>query len=329
MKLICLEEHFVTGPVGNAWEGVPSEWRDPVGNDASRGDVGRRLKDLSSERIADMDAAGLDVQVVSLTAPGTQGLGAAEAVALQRETNDMLADAVRARPDRLQAFATLATPDPKAAAAELSRAVTELGFNGALLFGRTRERNADDQAFWPIYEAAAHHRAPLYFHPQAPAPAVRRAIYSGYGDPLDTALSAFGLGWHYETGVQLLRMILAGVFDRFPELQVITGHWGEVVLFYLERIDGLGRVASIQRPISDYFRTNISVTPSGIWSERYLAWAKDVIGVERIMFSTDYPYVYQADGSARRFLEEANLTSAEREAIAHGNWEKLVAAIRR
>lgn len=329
MKLIGLEEHFVTDAVMRAWQGVPPEWQDPGGNHANQGDIGRRLKDLTGERIADMDAAGLDVAVVSLTAPGTQSLDPADAAALQRDSNDVLAEAVRLRPDRLQGFATLATPDPQAAAKELSRAVTQLGFNGALLFGRTRERNADDAAFWPIYEAAAHHRAPLYFHPQAPVPAVRQAIYAGYGDPLDAAFSAFGLGWHYETGVQLLRMILSGVFDRFPDLQVVTGHWGEVVLFYLERVDGLKRFARIERPISDYFRTNIAVTPSGMWSQRYLRWAKEVIGVERILFSTDYPYRFEADGTARRFLEDADLTDAEREAIGHGNWERMVAAIRR
>ena len=329
MKLIGLEEHFVIDAVNRAWQDEPAEWRDPVAGHANGGHVGRRLADLTAERIADMDAAGLDVQVVSLTAPGTQSLAPADSVSLAREANDALADAVRARPDRLQGFATLPTPDPEAAAKELSRAVTDLGFHGALLFGRTRARNADDPAFWPIYEAAAHHRAPLYFHPQAPVPAVRGAIYGGFGEPLDTAFAAFGLGWHYETGVQILRLILAGVFDRFPELQLVTGHWGEVVLFYLDRIDGLGRFAELQRPVSDYFRTNISITPSGVWSQRYLRWAKEVVGVERILFSTDYPYRFDADGGARRFLEEADLTQDERAAIAHGHWERMVAAIRR
>ena len=329
MKLIGLEEHFVTDAATRAGQAVPAEWRDPIAGQADVGEVGRRLTDLAAGRIADMDAAGLDVQVVSLTAPGTQTLAPAEAVGLARDSNDALAEAVRARPDRLQGFATLPTPDPEAAAQELSRGVTELGFHGALLFGRTRNRNADDPAFWPIYEAATHHRAPLYVHPQAPVPAVRQAIYGGFGDPLDTAFAAFGLGWHYETGVQILRLILAGVFDRFPDLQVVTGHWGEVVMFYLDRIDGLGRFAKLERPVSDYFRTNISVTPSGVWSQRYLRWAKDVTGVDRILFSTDYPYRFEADGTARRFLEEADLTQDERKAIAHGNWERMVAGIRR
>lgn len=329
MKLIGLEEHFVTDPVMAAWQRVPAAWQDPGGGHANQGDILRRLTDLTGERIADMDRAGLDVQVVSLTAAGTQSMEAAEAVSLAREANDALAGAVRARPDRLQGFATLPTPDPQAAARELSRAVTDLGFHGALVFGRTRDRNADDPANWPIYEAAAHHRAPLYFHPQAPVPAVRQAIYAGYGDPIDAAFATFGLGWHYEIGIQILRLILSGVFDRFPDLQIITGHWGEVVMFYLDRIDGMGRFAKLARAPSDYFRTNISVTPSGIWSERYLRWALEVIGAERLMFSTDYPYRFEPDGRARRFLEEADLSDADRAAIAHGNWERMVAGIRR
>lgn len=123
--------------------------------------------------------------------------------------------------------------------------------------------------------------------------------------------------------------MLAGVFDRFPDLQIVTGHWGEVVLFYLDRIDGLSGPAKLERPVSEYLRRHLSVTPSGIWSPRYLRWATEVLGPERIMFSTDYPYRFAPDGGARRFLEEADLSDADRSAVAHGNWERMVAAIRR
>jgi predicted TIM-barrel fold metal-dependent hydrolase len=252
-----------------------------------------------------------------------------EAGLLQRSINDLIAGTVSQWPDRFQGFATLATADPEAAAAELRRAVTQLGLNGAMLFGRTRDRNLDHRDNWPIFEAAAALRAPLYIHPQSPVPAVRDALYSGFGDDADAAFATFGLGWHYETGLQILRMVLAGVFDRFPDLQVITGHWGEVVLFYLERIDGLDRAVKLERPISDYFRRNVSVTPSGMWSERYLRWALEVLGPGRIMFSSDYPYRFTPGGSARRFLETADLSDADRTAIAHGNWERMVAKIRR
>ena len=329
MRIIGLEEHFVTSDVLAAWHALDPRWQDPGLQHHERGEIGERLVNLSERRMADMDETGMDVQVLSLTAPGVQSLEAGPAVALQKASNDLIAATVRYRPDRFQGVATLATPDPRAAAAELRRAVTELGLSGAMLFGRTRDRNLDHADNWPIFEAAAALRAPLYIHPQAPVPAVSDALYSGFGEDVDAAFATFGLGWHYETGVQILRMVLAGVFDHFPDLQLITGHWGEVVLFYLERIDGLARVTKLKRPVSEYFRRHVFVTPSGMWSERYLRWALEVLGPECILFSSDYPYRFTPGGEARRFLEAAALSDADRAAIAHGNWERLAAGIRR
>ena len=329
MKIIDLENHFVTPDVISAWRGLDPQWQDVAIKSSAEGESGRRLAELGGERLAAMDEAGVDVQVISLHAPGVQNLAPDAAVALQTASNDLLADAVHARPDRFQGLATLATPAPTEAARELERAVSRLGLNGAMLFGRTRERNLDHPDFWPIFEAAAALKAPLYLHPQSPPPAVRAAYYGGINDTLDSAFATHGIGWHYETGVQLLRLILAGVFDRFPDLRVIVGHWGEVVLFYLERIDQLARAAKLERPIPDYVRSNLLITPSGIFSHRYLRWAIEVIGVERILFSTDYPFVPARNGAARRFLEEADLSDADREKIASGNWERLCAGIRR
>jgi predicted TIM-barrel fold metal-dependent hydrolase len=317
MKTIGLEEHFVTPELIDAWHASPDD------------DIARRLLDVDAERITAMDETGLDVAVVSMTTPGLQNLAAADAVALQVPCNDRLAEATRRHPDRLQGFATLATPDPAAAAAELGRAVTELGFNGAMLYGRTGDRNLDHPDFWPIFEAAEALHAPLYLHPQPPPTAVRDAYYSGLGDAVDAALATHGLGWHYDAGLQLLRLILGGVLERFPELQLILGHWGEVVLFYLDRIDRMTGVAGLARPVSEYVRSNVFVTPGGVFSQRYLQWALDVVGPERVMFATDYPYVNVPDGGSRKFLEQAQISSADREKIASGNWERLCAAIRR
>jgi predicted TIM-barrel fold metal-dependent hydrolase len=329
MKLIGLEEHFLTPEVLSAWQALDPRFQDVALKHSDQGEIGDKLRDLADRRIADMDETGLDVQVLSLTAPGLQSLEPPEAVRLQRSTNDLIAQTVRLYPDRFQGFATLATPDPEAAARELERAVGELGLNGAMLFGRTRARNLDHPDNWPIFEAAAALRAPLYIHPQSPIPAVREAIYSGFGEDVDSALATFGLGWHYETGVQILRMVLGGVFDRFPDLQLITGHWGEVVLFYLDRIDNMSGAAKLKQPISNYFRQHLFVTPAGMWSERYLRWTLEVLGSERILFSSDYPYRFTPGGGARRFLEDADLSDADRNAIAHGNWETLAATIRR
>jgi len=142
-------------------------------------------------------------------------------------------------------------------------------------------------------------------------------------------LATHGYGWHYDAGLQLLRLILAGVLDRFPNLQLILGHWGEVMMFYLERIDRLTGIANLERPVSEYVGSNVFITPGGVFSQRYLQWTLDVVGVDRILFASDYPYVMVPDGGSRRFLEEAPISETDREKIASGNWEKLCAGIRR
>ncbi len=329
MKLVGLEEHFATPELIDAWQALEPQWQD-VGIASSADDeLGRRLLDLDTQRIAAMDDTGLDLSVVSMTTPGLQNLDPRDAVALQSVCNDRLADAIGRHADRLQGFAALATPEPDAAAAELERAVTKLGFNGAMLYGRTRDRNLDHRDFWPIFEAAEALNAPLYLHPQPPPAAVRAAYYSGLGDPVDAALATHGFGWHYDAGLQLLRLILGGVLDRFPGLQLILGHWGEVMLFYLDRIDRLTGIADLARPVSEYVQSNVFVTPGGVFSQRYLQWSLDVVGADRLLFASDYPYVMVSDGGSRRFLEEADVNATDREKIASGNWERLCAGIRR
>lgn len=328
-KVIGLEEHFVTAPVLAAWEALDPRWQDLSLATSRGGDTGRRLADLGSDRRAAMADVGVDVQVLSLSTPGVQNLAAAEAVALQTETNNALAQWLRLHTGPFQGFATLATPAPERAAEELERAVTTLGLDGAMLFGRTRDRNLDHSDNWAIFEAAEALNAPLYLHPQSPPPAVRAAYYDGFGPTTNAALATHGLGWHYETGVQLLRLIVAGVFDRFPDLRVITGHWGEMLLFYLDRIDQLAGAAKLAREPSEYFRTNVFVTPSGVLSQHYLRWAIEVLGADRILFATDYPFVPLPSGGARSFLEDSGLSDADRNLIASGNWERLRAQIRR
>ena len=327
MKIIALEEHFVTDDMLRRWSRVSARDRDDsLGLFPADSDINRQLGDLSDDRIRLMDQSGVDVQVLSLTAPGTQNLSTDDADDAARRANDIVAEVVRSRPDRFQAFATLPTPVPQAAARELERAVEVLGCKGAMMFGRTRDRNADDDDFLVVYEVAAALRVPIYLHPQIPSHAVREAYYSGLPGGLDLQLATGGIGWHYEAGIQFLRMVLSGIFDRFPDLQVILGHWGEVVLFYLERVDLLSKAARhLQRPIMDYFRRNVYVTPSGVFSPRYLRWAIEVLGSDRVMFSTDYPYQFAPDGGARAFLRDAGLSVQDTVAVAHGNWERLCA----
>ncbi|GAA3541265.1 amidohydrolase family protein [Amycolatopsis ultiminotia] len=329
MQLYGLEEHFVTADVIEAWKRQDPQLTEPLMKWTVGSPLTQELLDLGDGRVAAMDDAGIDTAVLSLTTPGLQNLGSAEAVALQGPVNDAVAEAVRRHPGRLQGFAALATPAPQAAADELRRAVTELGFNGALVNAHSGDRSLDQSEFWDIYEAAEHLRAPVYLHPRAPFPAVREAYYGGFGEPVDSALATGALGWHYDAGLTALRMIVAGVFDRFPELQIILGHWGEVVLFYLDRISLLDGAAGLQRPVAEYFRTNIFITPGGISSHKYLRWSLETVGAERIMYASDYPYVQAPDGAARQFLDTAPIDDTDRAKLAFRNWEKLVAGIRR
>lgn len=321
MKLIGIEEHFLTPQVRDAWAGAPDA-DDPTCA-FHAGEIGARLEDLAETRLRLMDETGVDVQVLSLTTPGLHNLASAESAALARATNDLVAEVVARTPERFQGFAALPTPAPGQAPRELERAVRKLGLKGAMLCGRTREKNLDHPDFWPIFDCAAALNVPLFIHPQIPQRAVRDACYAGFGAEVDLALAAYGLGWHYEAGLQFVRLVLAGVFDRFPGLQVILGHWGEVVLFYLERLAAFDRAARLERPFADYARQNLYVTSSGMFSETYLERCVDIVGVDRILFSTDYPYQHRPGRDARGFLERAPLDPAAKAKFAHANWERL------
>jgi hypothetical protein len=286
--------------------------------------------DLGDGRIAEMDAQGIDVQVLSMAQPGLEHTGPQQAVPVARAFNDRVAEAVAAHPDRFAAFAALPTSDPAAAAQELARAVGELGFKGALVNGRTQERFLDDQFFWPMFESAEALGVPIYLHPMPPPREVFEAYYSGFGEALGFMLAAPGWGWHIETGLHALRLILAGVFDRFPGLQIIIGHMGEAVPFMLARADEVlgGRVeldpanAPIELSVTEYFRRNFHVTISGLFTQPPLRCALDTIGSDRVMFAVDHPF---GDGAvARRFIDEVAIADEEREKIAHGNAERLL-----
>jgi len=327
MKLIAIEEHFLTPAIRAAWAASAIGQEGTASFD--RGEIEARLDELGPQRLALMDEAGVDVQVLSVTTPALHNLEPAESVALARQTNDLLAATVAKYPARFQGFATLPMPAPSEVAPELTRCVTELGFKGAMVCGRTRDKNLDHPDYRPLFAQAAALGVPVFIHPQVPQQAVREALYSGFGENVDAAFSAFGLGWHYEAGIQFVRLVLAGVFDEYPDLQIILGHWGEVVLFYLERLQNLGRVATLKRPIAEYFQHNLYVTASGMWSSTYLQRALEVVGPERLLFSTDYPYQYRPGHQARGFLDAAPLPVEQKELFAHGNWERLTQADKR
>lgn len=324
MKIIGLEEHISTPRLVDAWSSRSLRF--------GGGPINGKLADLGDRRLADMDDAGVDVQVLALSGPGLEPLPADEATVLARDANDRIAEAVAAHPDRLEGFVTLPTPDPAGAAAELRRGVKDLHFRAGFMFGRVGDQNIDHPDFEELWATAEELHTPIYLHPAQPPRAVRDAYYSGLGDPMaDFMFSAGAIGWHYETGIQLLRLIYGRVFDRHPSLQIIVGHWGEVVLFYAERLALLDRAMQppLQRSVLDYLRENVSYTPSGMFSQRYLAWTIDLVGIDRILFSTDYPYIPTIGaGASRAFLEQTPLLSDDdQHKIAHGNWERLTGQV--
>jgi uncharacterized protein len=316
VRTIALEEHFWTtelaAPPGT---GLLAVWGPRVGD---------QLRDLGSLRLADMDASGIDVQVISHVAPAAQGHAGAEGLVRAREANDQLAAAVRARPDRFAGFATLPTADPQAAADELERATVELGFVGALVNSTLGPNGAflDDARFEPLLDRFERLDVPLYLHPAPPSDALREALYAGLPPRVAARLATGAWGWHAEAGLHVLRMVATGVFDRHPGLRMIVGHCGEMLPFMLARIDAALHADELTMRPSEYFARNIWVTTSGLFSIAPVMCTVQVLGVERVLFSVDYPFGSNAAG--RSLLDTLPLSPVDKAKIAGGNAERVL-----
>jgi predicted TIM-barrel fold metal-dependent hydrolase len=320
MSTITLEEHFVTESFLEA-TGVHEKKTPP-----RFAELQSKLLDIGAGRIADMDKSGIDLQVLSLAAMGFDALDADTASSLAPDINDELADAVRSHPKRFGGFATLAMKTPATAAIELERCVTRLGFQGALLNGTTGGLFLDDLRFLPVFEAATHLGVPIYLHPAPPPEPVRDAYYSGLPGELGFLLSIAGWGWHAETGLHTLRLIVSGLFDRLPALQLIIGHMGEGVPYALARSSGVLSHAAphLRQPVADYFQSNIHCTTSGYFTLPPLRCAMDVVGIDRLLFSVDYPYSPNTRG--RAFLDSLPeiLDPGDIAKLTHRNAEHLL-----
>jgi uncharacterized protein len=321
MRTITLEEHFASP---GFLDGPGREFRDRALQYRGAAEkLFEQLRDVGEKRIADMDAAGIDMQVLSLNYPGTEQLEAADAVVVAQEANDFLKAAVKQHPTRFAGFAALPTGAPDKAAAELERRVRGENFKGAIINGHNRGRYLDDKFYWPILECAEALNAPIYLHPTPPPRPVIDASYGGYSPLLTFMFAGPGWGWHIETSVHVIRLILGGVFDRFPKLQIVVGHLGEGLPFMLPRLDHAMTVdvTGLKQPVSTYLRSNVHYTFSGFnFPATFLDLLLEV-GVGRIMFSVDYPYGSMQ--KARAFLEQLPVSATDRDRIAHGNAEKL------
>jgi predicted TIM-barrel fold metal-dependent hydrolase len=321
MRTITIEEHFASP---GFLDGPGKELKERAlkfGDRAAR--LFEQLTDVGDKRIAEMDAAGIDVQVLSLTSPGLEQLEAGEAIVLAREANDFLADAIAKNPSRFAGFAALPTGVPDKAAEELERMVRDHGFQGAVINGHHRGRYLDARFFWPILERAELLNVPIYLHPTPPPQAVIDASYGGFAQIVTEMFAGPGWGWHIETAIHVIRLILGGVFDRYPKLQIVIGHMGETLPFMLQRLDVMPMaMTKINHPISTYLRENVHYTFSGFnFTPTFLDLLLQV-GIDRILFSADHPYASMLQ--ARDFLERLPVSVADKERIAHGNAERLL-----
>jgi uncharacterized protein len=321
LRTITLEEHFVSpgflaGPGRNAIEQLRNAG-------ASGAKIVEQLQEVGDRRIAEMDAADIDMQVLSLNSPGVEQADVGEQIAIAQESNDFLAEIVKKNPKRFAGLAALPVAAPEQAANELDRRIRQQDFKGALINGPSRGRYLDDKFFWPILERAEALNVPIYLHPTVPSKPVVDALYGGFPPAVSGVFAAAGWGWHIETSVHLIRMILGGVFDRYPKLQIVIGHLGEGIPFMLPRLNRNmpKEMTKLARPLEAYLHENVHYTVAGF---NFPATFLDLlleIGVERIMFSADYPYGSMIE--ARLFLNQMPVSSVDRERIAHGNAERL------
>jgi len=267
------------------------------GSGSPRGEaMGARIQDLDDVRIKDMDDNGIDMQVVSLGSPGVQIFDPVEASAMARSFNDQLAEGIARHPDRFVGLAAFSPLDPEEAAKELERGVTKLGLRGGILNSHTLGTYLDDEKYWPVFAAAEALDVPIYLHPQTPPASMIEPF-------LKRGLDAAVYGFACETGLHALRLMVAGIFDKFPKLQIILGHCGEGLPYWMSRINYMHghisvtnryeHVKPLQRSAREYLRENFLYTNSGVAWAPPIMFVREVIGPDRMMYAMDYPWQFE------------------------------------
>lgn len=327
MKTIALEEHFhLPDMISRIGEERIKERGWPTGDAVSpsmkQGD--ELLTDIEEKRLSSMDESGITMQVLSASGPGADLLPPDESIPFAKEYNNRLKSIIDAHPDRFAGFAHLPMTAPEAAADELERAVKELHFCGALINGLTDDRFLDDPRFAPLLKKAEALEVPLYLHPSFPPAAVRKAYYDGLAPAVNSALASAAFGWHAEVAVHVLRLIASGTLDRYPKLQIIIGHMGEMLPFMMYRAEMIlpKKLTGIERTVSEVLRSQVYITTSGIFTVPPLQIAIDTFGVERILFSVDYPFAKNEQGKA--FLDSLPIKAEDVAAIAYKNAARLL-----
>jgi len=327
MRIVALEEHYTVPAIVGRIDPAAIRRRGFPGPEVVWGQTTKKneLADLGSARLADMDASGITVQVLSVAGPGADVVPGADGIALARDYNNALFAAISGRPDRYQGFAHLPMLSPDAAADELERAVKDLGFCGLLANGPTDGRFLDDPMFEPILARAEALRVPIYIHPGIPSEAVRAAHFDGLPGNFSFALAVSSWGWHMETAVHVLRLVLSGTLDRHPGLQIVIGHMGEAIPFMLDRLEETTAAEAkrvLRRSVRQTILDQVWITTSGFFTMAPFMAALMTFGADRIMFSVDYPFA--SNERARKFLDALPVSPADRMKIAHGNADRLM-----
>ena len=324
MRVVTLEEHI---SLPEMIQLIPGEVLGNFGKSPVMQRLAPKLADIDGERLVSMDATGITMQVLSVDTLGASLLSPSEAPAFAMRYNDLIARKIAGHPDRFTAFAELPFKAPSAAADELERAVKDLGFKGAMVRGTTEEQFLDHPRFAPVLERAEKLGVPIYVHPGIPPRAVIESYYSHFPDHpgMMESLACYGWGWHSETAIHVLRLLVSGTFDRYPGLKWIIGHMGEMLPMMMVRSDraftpGFG--GDNQRTLIETFHQQLFITTSGIFTQPPLRVAIDTFGIDNILFSIDYPFSTNEMGV--EFLHQIDLPDGDVQKIAHGNADKLL-----
>lgn len=330
MKSITFEEHFVIND-------IQEETMKYISNDTNGVPMQTMLKGLKEKsgftntddlnehehRIQFMDSQDVQYQVLSYGNGAPSNLEGEQAIRLCKQANDTLADYIKAHPSRFIGFATLPINEPEAAVEEFKRCVNDLGFKGALIAGRPHDGFLDQDHYDGIFKTASELNVPIYLHPAPVNSDVYQAYYKGnYPDVTAATFACFGYGWHVDVGIHAIHLVLSGVFDRYPNLNLIIGHWGEFIPFFMERMDTILFADHLKHSISYYFKNNFYYTPSGMLTQPQFDLLKTEVGVDRILYAADFPYVEPEQLST--FLNELNLSDREINKISYENGANLL-----
>ncbi|MCI2946876.1 uncharacterized protein ACUXJ9_001177 [Staphylococcus caledonicus] len=330
MKSINFEEHYVV-------DEIQQETMKHMSSDPKGVPMQTMLKGLEQKsgftdadeikhhdaRIKFMDKHDVEKQVLSYGNGAPSNLKGERAIELCQQANDTLADYIKEHPDRFVGFATLPINEPQASVEEFKRCINELGFKGALIMGHPNDGFLDQDEYDDLFATAEELNVPIYLHPSPVQSDVYQAYYKGnYPDVTAATFACFGYGWHVDVGIHAIHLVLSGVFDRHPNLNLIIGHWGEFVPFFLERMDDILFADHLEHEISYYFKNNFYITPSGMLTKPQFDLVKAEVGIDRILYAADYPYVEPE--KLGTFLSDLGLTEEEQEKISYKNGAKLL-----